>query len=165
MAARRPQQFEEASATAVDGTIVAICITTPYWFRYDQPWAFTNARGEVIRTHTDHCSPEQATALCNALPGRQPQHHPSCVIFSDYIFGPDSFGYTLMQSGALAFMENQMRNYALFDLRDHPLPTVTEFSLEVKSGIKECMHSYATATYYSSATNFELSRWSSSACA
>ena len=33
-----------------------------------------------------------------------------------------------------------MRNCSLFDLRDHPIPSVTQFTNEVKSGIKECMH-------------------------
>ena len=92
------RQFDEACAKAADDKIVAICITTPlgvspHWFRYDQPWESTNDKGQVIRSLTDHCSPEDATARCNAPSGRQPQHHPPCVILSEYIFGPDSFGY------------------------------------------------------------------------
>jgi len=44
-----------------------------------------------------------------------------------------------MQSGALAFMQNLMRNFALFELRDHPPPSAAEFSFDVKTGSKECM--------------------------
>ena len=45
-----------------------------------------------------------------------------------------------MQSGALAFLECKMRTFDLFQLRDNLLPTQTEFSKEVLTGIKECMH-------------------------
>ena len=45
-----------------------------------------------------------------------------------------------MQAGALAFLESKMRTADLFQLRDHLLPTQTEFSKEVLTGIKECMH-------------------------
>ena len=41
------------------------------------------------------------------------------------------FSDTLYKSGALAFLENEMRNFSLYTLRDYPLPSKANFSKEV----------------------------------
>ena len=44
---------------------------------------------------------------------------------------PGSFGHTLYRSGALAFLEDKMRNFSLYILRDSPLPPKANPSNEV----------------------------------
>ena len=80
--------------------------------------------GAVSRTVLDrvtYCwggAPFHLIVSQHILPGRQPPGLPPCVIFSDYTFAPASFGDTLMQSGALAFLESKMRTFSL--LRSPP---------------------------------------------
>ena len=51
---------------------------------------------------------EDAQERINALPRQQV---PQCVIFAKYAFIAGSFGDTLSKSGALAFMEDKMRDF------------------------------------------------------
>ena len=47
-------------------------------------------------------------------------------------------GDTLYKSGALAFMEDKMRNFSLYKLRDSPLPSKANPSNEVIRELQEC---------------------------
>ena len=129
------EEYNQARAQANQGKVVAISTETPYWFKYDKPFDY-----EGTMVAVDHCTPEEAAELRSALPGRQPSKLPPCAIFSAYNYAPDSFGDKLLQSGAFALLEDKMRTFSLFELRDHPLPTQGDHSPEVMNGIKECMH-------------------------
>ena len=103
-----------------------ICLETPYWFKYD----IATDQCEV-----DFCTEEDAQERINALPRQQV---PQCVIFAKYAFTAGSFGDTLYKSGALAFMEDKMRNFSLYKLRDSPLPSKANPSNEVIRELQEC---------------------------
>ena len=49
-----------------------------------------------------------------------------------------SFGDTLYKSGALALLEDKMRNFSLYKLRDSPLPSKANPSNEVIRELQEC---------------------------
>ena len=80
-------------------------------------------------------SPEDAQQRINALLRHSV---PQCVIFSKYDFTAGSFGDTLCKSGALAFLEDKMRDFSLYKLCDSPLPSKANPSNEVIRELQEC---------------------------
>ena len=130
----RNMHLHKRTKGLTEGPLPAITLATPYWFKYEKPWRYQGTPVQV-----EHCTPPFAMELRANLPGRQPASQAPFVFFSAYTFAPNSFGHTLMQSGALSFLEKKMMNHALFELRDHPLPTKANDPIEIKQGIKECM--------------------------